>query len=85
MTNEALIAGNYCLVSYLAGSACLINENNGLLLDPFDEEDMKKKIDIVFRKVETSKNTINLKPSRMNISFETHLNNVISKVQECVV
>lgn len=84
VTNEALIAGNYCLVSNLAGSACLINENNGLLLDPFDEEDMAKKIDIAFGKVEKPKNTINLKLNRMNISFAEHLNKVILKIQDFV-
>jgi glycosyltransferase involved in cell wall biosynthesis len=39
VTNEALLGGCYCLVSKIAGSNCLIKENeNGNIIDPNDIE-----------------------------------------------
>ena len=45
VTNEALVAGCKCLVSKLAGSQCLIeNEKNGYTFDPHDEDELKERI-----------------------------------------
>lgn len=46
VTNEALLGGCNCVISKLAGSACLIKEGvNGFLTDPYSVEDIAKQID----------------------------------------
>lgn len=45
VTNEALLFGCNCCISQVAGSSCLINENeNGFLIDPISINDMVNKI-----------------------------------------
>ena len=45
VTNEALLGGCNCVISKLAGSACLIKEGiNGFLTDPNSVEDISKQI-----------------------------------------
>ena len=46
VTNEALLGGCNCVISKLAGSACLIKEGvNGFLADPYSVDDVAKQID----------------------------------------
>ena len=46
VTNEALLGGCNCVISKLAGSACLIKEGvNGFLADPYSVGDIAKQID----------------------------------------
>lgn len=45
VTNEALLGGCNCVISKVAGSACLIEEcKNGYLIDPNSENDIAEKI-----------------------------------------
>lgn len=45
VTNEALLCGCNCVVSKVAGAACLIEEGkNGYLVDPYSVEDIAAKI-----------------------------------------
>lgn len=45
VTNEALLGGCNCVISKIAGSACLIKEGvNGFLTDPNSVEDISKQI-----------------------------------------
>lgn len=46
VTNEALLGGCNCVISKLAGSACLIKEGvNGFLADPHSVDDIARQID----------------------------------------
>ena len=45
VTNEALLCGCNCVISKVAGSACLIEEGkNGFLVDPHSVDDIAEKI-----------------------------------------
>ena len=82
VTNEALLAGNYCLISKLAGSACLINKENGLLINPYDIKDIAEKIDTVFRCcVNSKKEEIELKDNKMGFDFNSIVSCVCNELK----
>lgn len=82
VTNEALIAGNYCLVSKLAGSACLINKNNGKIIDPHNIEDMARDIDWIFsNKIPPKNNNIVLKGNKMDTEFESVISRAFDQIK----
>ena len=54
VTNEALLAGCNCLVSKNCGSSCLINSNNGTIIDPNNIREMADSIDSAMKKVKIS-------------------------------
>lgn len=68
VTNEALIAGCYSLVSENAGSACLINESNGKVFNPYNVNEMARVIDESMGRVEV-KAELRVKNNLMPISF----------------
>lgn len=80
VTNEALIAGCYSIISQKAGSACLINEHNGIMINPFDAKDITNAIDNAMRKIQSKENYILLKKNLMNIYFEETVKNVIQRL-----
>lgn len=83
VTNEALIAGNYCLVSTLAGSSCLIDDTNGETYNPYDTDEMALKIDKIFRGKITSKcSTIKLKENKMRFDFNDIFTHVIDTINK---
>lgn len=83
VTNEALIAGNYCLVSKSAGSSCLIDDSNGDTFNPYDTDEMSLKIDRIFsEKVASKGNIIKLKENKMRIEFNDILTHVIDAINK---
>ena len=54
VSNEALLAGCNCLVSKNCGSSCLINSNNGTIIDPNNIREMADSIDSAMKKVKIS-------------------------------
>lgn len=79
VTNEALIAGVPCLISQNAGSACLIDQSNGFIVDPYDVDDMAVRIDQMMQKVEPNK-TIRERTCKMNVSFDETINRCIAEM-----
>lgn len=81
VTNEALLAGCYSLVSIKAGSACLLEEGiNGFTISPTNIDDMANKIDEAFKLFIPSKSAdIKLKENKMQFSFNEIINNVFSE------
>ncbi len=81
VTNEALLAGNYVVVSEKAGSSCLVEEKtNGFVVDPYDTDIISNTIDKLLASIKNKKETIYLKPNLMRVSFQERINNLISKL-----
>lgn len=81
VTNEALIAGNYAIVSEHAGSACLISEKNGKMINPLDLNNMAKTIDEAMSKV-THTFDDELKENKMPVTFDDTMNDVIKQLKQ---
>lgn len=80
VTNEALIAGCTCLISENAGSACLINESNGVIFNPYDIDAMAKAIDDTMKKVKV-RNEYTTRPCKMAFTFEETIDRVINELK----
>ena len=79
-TNEALLAGCRMIVSEKAGSACLVNDNNGEVIDPMDVEGIASAIERQIKQTSVP----DLKTSRqslMTISFEERINYLVNKLK----
>lgn len=66
VVNEALLAGEYVMVSKVAGAACLVTEKNGILLDITEPFISFKKINQI---VEPLKEDIQIRKSKMPFTF----------------
>lgn len=80
VTNEALIAGCKCLISENAGSACLIDETNGMIFNPYDIESMANAIDKMMKEI-SPREDIKPRPDKMGFSFEDVINRVLAKIK----
>lgn len=70
VTNEALLAGCYALISNKAGSSCLVeNGVNGYVFTPWDMEDMTNKIEKLLVKTDVL-NKVILRPNFMTLSYD---------------
>lgn len=80
VTNEALLAGCRVIVSERAGSSCLVNSENGEIINPMDAEGIAAAID---RQMELSvePNYETCRKNLMNISFEERINNLVEKLK----
>lgn len=79
-TNEALLAGCRMIVSEKAGSACLVNEGNGEIIDPMNVEGMAIAIDRQMAMAEMP-DLYAPRESRMTVKFEDRINNLIDKIE----
>lgn len=81
VTNEALLYGCNCVVSKIAGSACLIKEGeNGFLTDPNSVEDIAKQIGKACRLSVDSART-----SKMSITFADAIKSMEEEVNRQVL
>ena len=70
VTNEALLGGCYVLISKLAGSNCLVEENkNGNVFDPFDKERYVKLLKNAFERMAPVSEQLCLRPNGMKLPF----------------
>lgn len=70
VTNEALLAGCYALISNKAGSSCLVKEGiNGYTFSPMDVDELADKMKCIVE-MSICKNEVILKPNKMNISYK---------------
>ena len=77
VTNEALIAGCYSLISMHAGSSCLITD--GVNGNTFEPTDVNKMASLVKKALSTSqllKTPLPVKPNRMPQSFDMYYNDL---------
>ena len=81
VTNEALIAGNYSVISESAGSACLITQDNGCLVKPYDLDGMVSAIDNAMKMVR-HKDTCDVKGNLMPFLFDDIINKVITEIKQ---
>ena len=79
VTNEALLAGCHCLVSKNCGSSCLINSNNGNIIDPNNSKEMADFIDFAIKNVNISDRFS--RNSKMPFTFSEMFDNIESKVR----
>src|SRR5574344_636851 len=68
--NEALLAGNYCVVSNRCGGQCLIDDTNGCLVNPENVTEIAGGIDQMLARVPICKREIEYKGNKMNVSFD---------------
>lgn len=80
VTNEALIAGVPCIISKNAGSACLIDEANGYIIDPYNTERMAFVIDQMMQQIQT-RDFIDCRDCNMSFSFNDTIERCILEIQ----
>lgn len=78
VTNEALLAGCYALVSNKAGSSCLIEEGvNGYTFSPMDMEELATRMsEIAGYAVDYDAN--GLKKNQMLVSYDEYMQNMVN-------
>ncbi len=78
VTNEALMAGCWGLISELAGSSCLVeNTINGNTYSPSDVETIIKLIKSAFSVVPPIDVPLKVKPNRMKILFREYISHLV--------
>lgn len=82
VTNEALIAGCFCLISDKAGSNTLIeNGYNGYIINPYSESDMLHRLRVYILNNEKQKEIL-LKPNMMQFSFSYYIKYLSNSIQK---
>lgn len=82
VTNEALLAGCYALVSRNAGSSCLIQEGvNGFTFDPMDVEGLAQRMQEV-RQLPRVLEVDGMKESQMRISYQECIERLITHLRQ---
>lgn len=80
VTNEALLAGCYALISNKAGSACLVEEGvNGYTFSPMDVEELAEKMSKISALIST-KEKGGLKMNMMQISYIDYICDIIKTI-----
>jgi len=81
VTNEALLAGCYVLVSDKAGSSCLVVEGeNGFTFNPMDVDGLAEKMQTI-RSFPIHKDEHGLKRNQMRISYKECMNRLVVHLQ----
>lgn len=80
VTNEALIAGCYSLISEAAGSSCLISNINGNTFNPLEIDEIANLIDYAMKQVKKDYEKQSVKDNLMPFTFEEVINNVINRL-----
>lgn len=82
VTNEALLAGCYALVSQNAGSSCLIQEGvNGYTFSPMDVEELAQRMRDVLR-LPKVRAVNGLKENQMKISYQECIHRLIIHLKQ---
>lgn len=74
VVNEALLAGNKCVISCCVGAKCLINDYNGIIVDPNNINDIANSLDKLIKKIAKKSNEIFYKGNLMQIKFSDIMN-----------
>lgn len=80
VTNEALLAGCFALVSNKAGSSCLIEEGvNGFTFSPMDVDVLSSLMEETTQ-LQVEYADIGIKKNRMLVSYDIHIDGLIKKL-----
>lgn len=80
VTNEALLAGCYAIVSNKAGSSCLVEEGvNGYTFSPMNVEELAEKMEKISASISTIYDIL-LKKNMMQISYADYMSNLIETI-----
>lgn len=80
VTNEALLAGCYALISNKAGSSCLIKDGvNGYTFSPMNTNELAEKMQKISESIST-RDDIVLKKNMMQISYSDYICNIIKTI-----
>lgn len=80
VTNEALLAGCYAIISNKAGSSCLIREGlNGYTFSPMDVNELAKKMEKLSTLLQT-KQEVCIKENMMQVSYNNYMSNLIETI-----
>ena len=83
VTNEALLAGCKGLISEKAGSQCLIdNGKNGYTFNPYDTNELTKKMGLMMNICHHEKDYKSLRPSQMLISYNDCIKRLIQHLKQ---
>ena len=80
VTNEALLAGNRVVISQNAGASCLVSEDNGEIVDPYNIVEAANALDRQIR-MAGDKKEIRFRSSLMKVSFQERMNYLMQKLQ----
>lgn len=78
VVNEALIAGCLVCVSQRAGSACLVTENNGLLIDPENTKQIHDSLQLLLEQTDPQRR--DKRPSLMPCTFQDAFQSLTCKL-----
>lgn len=82
VTNEALVAGCFCLVSDKAGSNTLIEAGyNGYVINPYSEFDMYNRLNMYLQNKRKG-NEVFLKSNMMRFSFSYYINSLYNSIRK---
>ncbi len=82
VTNEALLAGCYALISSKAGSSCLVEEGvNGYTFSPMDVDDLADKMQCLV-KLSVPVDEVVLKPNRMKVSYKDKMKGLVEYLKK---
>ena len=82
VTNEALLAGCYSLVSKRAGSHCLIKEGvNGFTFDPMNVDELQQKMVMAITQYPKLKTLEKVKRNLMFIKYDEAIENLINHLK----
>jgi len=76
VTGEALMAGMPALISSMAGSSCLIDNTNGLVFNPINENDFLNSLISMIARSETTPVDGFIRSNLIQISFSSYMNNL---------
>lgn len=76
VTGEALLAGCRGMISKYSGSACLINENNGIIFDSLDVADFQAALEYIIDSAQPTIKAIE-RPNNMPIGYNDKINALI--------
>lgn len=83
VTNEALLAGCWAIISKKAGSQCLVQPGmNGDVFEPMDVDELLNKMKYVVESQPIVPKKIELRPNRMTHRYNELLKNIISEINK---
>lgn len=80
VVNEALLAGCNVLCSSKAGASTLINDKNGDIFDPYNEEELTEKLYNALSSINGIKTEVFLRKNKMPFSFNDKIEQLINNL-----
>lgn len=82
VTNEALLAGCWAVISNKAGSQCLINPGvNGDIFNPMDVEELHQKMQYVCENLTPVSKSIALRENGMQVRYKQMIEQLIKAIE----